>query len=64
MGCPGCGCIVNIMPPHDYVLVDVETSKKENIRFGVYHVDCYEKAKARARVGVVCDDLATCKVPE
>lgn len=53
MSCPGCGCSVNIMPPYDYILIDVETSKKENIRFGVYHVDCYEKAKAKAQRVVV-----------
>ena len=50
MGCPGCGCSVNILPPNDFVVVDVKTGKKEQIRFGVYHVDCYEKAKAKAHV--------------
>jgi len=64
MCCPECKCSVNILPPYDYVLVDVKTSKKEQIRFGVYHPECYEKAKAKAQRVVVCDDMATCKVPE
>ena len=64
MVCPECKNIVKILPPHDFVVVDVKTSKKEQIRFGVYHPECYEKAKARAQRVVVCDGLATCKVPE
>ena len=64
MVCPECMGSVNIMPPHDYILVDVKTGKKENITFGVYHPECYEKAKAQAQRVVVCDDMATCQVPE
>jgi hypothetical protein len=56
MGCPECKNIVKILPPNDFVVVDVHRKREEGLEeAGVYHPECYEKAKAKAQRVVVCD---------
>lgn len=68
MSCLYCSKRLNLLPgPNQDEIKPVGLKKglKYGIIPGVYHLECYLKATGKQPSGgVVCDGMATCKVPE